>query len=315
MQLKTAIIQQAPIFLNLTESIELAGKLISDSKNNGANIVIFPETWFPGYPLWFDHAPGAVLWDSKAGKALFRILYQNSIEVDDINYLTLHKFAKENAVYLCIGMNEKRAGTIYNTLALIDNSGDPYKTKIHRKLVPTFTERLVWGRGDGSTLNVMTTEYGNIGGLICWEHWMPLARSHMHDLGEILHISQWPAAKEMHQIAARHYAFEGGCFVAAAGTFIMKSDVISGFDSLHTDEHEAGKLLESIEKDVLMDGGSSLIAPDGAYVINPVHENEKIIYAEFDTDRALEAKYELDTAGHYSRPDIFQLSVNKKVKF
>lgn len=213
--------------------------------------------------------------------------------------------------YVIIGAHERCGDSLYNTMLFLSNNGSSYY--VHRKLTPTFTERLVWGQGDGSTLTTITTEYGRIGGLICWEHWLPLARAAMHSMHEIVHVAQWPGVGEMHQIASRHYAFEGQCYVLAAGTVLRKSEVLNGFDSLPSPVPEARTLLEHIpdnDNQLLQHGGSSIIAPNGTYVVEPVYESETILYAELDPDKVLEGKMHLDTDGHYSRPDVFHLTVN-----
>ena len=163
----------------------------------------------------------------------------------------------------------------------------------------------------------METKYGSVGGLICWEHWMPFARAVMHQKNEVIHLCQWPGVHDLHQLASRHYAFEGQCFTAAAGTFIKKKDVLNGFDSLGIKEKGARSLLESIngnKNKVLYSGGSAFIAPDSNYITDPVYNKSEIIYADLNLDLVNEGKLTLDSSGHYSRPDIFTLNVNNKVQ-
>jgi nitrilase len=179
--------------------------------------------------------------------------------------------------------------------------------------MPTYSERMVWGRGDGSTLSVLSTECGNVGGLICWEHWMPLARAAMHAKGEVIHVAQWPAVKDLHQLASRHYAFEGQCFVLAAGSVLSRGEVMEGFRSLSFSRGEALELLEAIpgeDEDLVLTGGSAVIGPDGGYVAGPVWEERRTIYAEIELGRIREGQLVLDTGGHYARPDVFRLVVN-----
>jgi predicted amidohydrolase len=210
-----------------------------------------------------------------------------------------------------MGAHERLDGTLYNTMLTIDRDGQNFQ--IHRKLIPTYTERLVWGRGDGSTLGVMPSEYGNLGGLICWEHWMPLARATMHAQDETLHIAQWPAVKELYQIASRHYAFEGQCFVLAAGSVLSRGDILEGYHSLAQTEAGALELLEAIpgeDTDLVLRGGSAVIAPDSSYLEGPVFDQSLILYADIDPERISEGHLVLDTQGHYARPDVFHLRVN-----
>jgi predicted amidohydrolase len=179
--------------------------------------------------------------------------------------------------------------------------------------MPTYTERLVWGRGDGSTLSVLDTEYGVLGGLICWEHWMPLARAAMHAKHEAIHVAQWPSVKDVHQLASRHYAFEGGCFVLAAGCILSRRDILEGYGSLGLASDEGLEILEEMpggEDDLILNGGSAVIGPDSDYLAGPLFDEPGIIYAELQLERIIEGRLTLDTSGHYARPDVFQLAVN-----
>ncbi|MCG8435680.1 MAG: carbon-nitrogen hydrolase family protein, partial [Gammaproteobacteria bacterium] len=213
--LKAAVIQEPPVFLNLQASIDKACGLIETAAGAGAKVIAFPETWLPGYPLWLDFAPNAGLWDHPPAKALFKHMMNNCVSITNGDLKPLLAAAAKTGSYVIMGAQERDGGTIYNTIIYI--APDNKTFRIHRKLVPTYTERLVWGQGDGSTLNVLETEFGNIGGLVCWEHWMPLARAAMHAKKEAIHIAQWPMVKDLHHIASRQYAFEGQCFVLAAG--------------------------------------------------------------------------------------------------
>ena len=206
-------------------------------------------------------------------------------------------------------MHERDGATLYNTTIYFEPNGN---YKIHRKLTPTYTERLIWGMGDGSTLNVLETPYGVLGGLICWEHWMPLARAAMHSKHEIIHTAQYPTVHERHQIASRQYAFEGQCFVLASGCVLTKKDALEGFESLETGDKEAFDLLESMRNEKLQRGGSTIIAPDISYVAEPVFDQPGIVYGELDLSLATQGNLLLDTNGHYSRPDVFKLTVNTK---
>lgn len=310
---KVAIVQHAPVFLNLDESLRKARVLIEEAANLGASIIAFPETWLPGYPVWLDYAPGAALWDSQPAKVLYRHLADNSLSIPGTHFDELRAMARDTATHLVMGAHERRGATLYNTMILFASDGQSYQ--IHRKLMPTYTERLVWGRGDGSTLGVMPGAYGNLGGLICWEHWMPLARAALHAQHEVLHVAQWPSVKELHQIASRHYAFEGQCFVLAAGSVLSRGDVLAGFHSLDRPPAEALDLLGSMpggDQDLLLRGGSAVIAPGSSYVTGPVFDEPCILYAEIRPELILEGHLTLDTEGHYSRPDIFTLLVDDR---
>lgn len=308
--LKAAIIQHPPVFLNIEESIKKACNLIEQAASEGANLIVFPETWLPGYPVWFDYSPKAALWGHHPARTLYRILVENSITIPGKHVDKLLKMGQKTKAYIAMGAHELVGGTLYNTMLLIDKGG---KFLVHRKLVPTYTERLVWGRGDGSTLQVLNTEYGSIGGLICWEHWMPLARAAMHARGESIHIAQWPSVKELHDLASRHYAFEGQCFVLAAGTALTRGEILEGFASTDRYDQEARGLLEEIpggNSDLVLKGGSAIIAPNASHVSGPVYDRACIVYGEIQLDMIAEGHLTLDTNGHYSRPDVFHLEVN-----
>ena len=306
---KVALVQQPPVFLNLAKTLAKVETIAKECAKEGAKIVVFPETWLAGYPVWLDEAPKAALWDYAPAKRLYQYLTENSLQIPGAEFARLQKIVKQNLLYLIVGIHERSGGTLYNTTVYFEPDGG---YKIHRKLTPTYTERLVWGVGDGSTLNVLETPYGILGGLICWEHWMPLARAAMHAKGEVIHTAQFPTVHERHQIASRHYAFEGQCFVLTSGCVMSKSDVLKGFKSLETDDKEVFDLLDSMEKEMLLRGGSAIIAPDGSYVVEPIFDESATIYGELKLDLVKQGHLLLDTDGHYSRPDVFQLKVNDK---
>jgi len=306
---KVALIQEPPVFLNLSETLAKAEKLAIEAKENGTKIIVFPETWLPGYPIWLDDAPKAGFWDYPPAKRLYQYLAENSIEIGSAEFERLKKIAINSEAYFVMGIHERDGGTLYNTTVYFAPDGS-FKT--HRKLVPTYTERLVWGRGDGSTLNTLDTPYGVLGGLICWEHWMPLARAAMHSKHEAIHVAQYPTVHERHQIASRQYAFEGQCFVLASGCVLSKKDALEGFESLETGDKEVFDLLESMRNDQLQRGGSAIISPDISYVVEPVFDDPRAVYGELDLGVARQMNLLLDTDGHYSRPDVFELRVNTK---
>jgi nitrilase len=308
---QVAVIQQPPVFLNIEESVEKACALVEQAAGQGANVIAFPETWLPGYPVWLDFSPNAALWDYPPAKALYRLLVENSVTIPGKHLERLLAVAGKTGTYVIMGAHERLGGTLYNTMIYIARNGKEFQ--FHRKLLPTYTERLVWGRGDGSTLSVLNTEYGVLGGLICWEHWMPLARAAMHAKRETVHIAQWPYVKELHHLASRHYAFEGQCFVIAAGCILSRGEAIEGFHSLGQPDSSALELLEAMpgeKEDLILRGGSAIIAPNSEYLKGPVCDEACIIYAEIELGRIAEGHLFLDTQGHYSRPDVFHLEVD-----
>jgi predicted amidohydrolase len=306
-----AVVQDSPVFLNLEASLEKACGLIGEAAAQGAKVIAFPETWLPGYPVWLDYAPKAAAWDYGPAKALYRLLVGNSISIPGPQVERLLEVAKNAGSHVVMGVHEREGGTLYNTLLILDRDGSTFK--VHRKLVPTYGERLVWGRGDGSTLRAHATEFGVLGGLICWEHWMPLTRAAMHAQHESIHVAQWPSVNRNHDLASRHYAFEGRCFVLAAGSVLTKREAMEGCRSLGAAASEAMELLESTPKgdeDLLLRGGSAIIAPNAKNLAGPVLDEACILYAELRPELITEGHFTLDTNGHYARPDVFTLEVN-----
>lgn len=310
---KAAIIQEAPVFLNLEASVEKAISHIRSAVDMGAEIVAFPECWFPGYPVWLDFAPRAGIWDEPGAKKLFELLAKNSFAQGDKHIEALQAIVEETGVILSIGAHERDGNTLYNT-SFMFQPGACMPT-LHRKLMPTYTERLIWGNGDGSTLGTLSTQWGAIGTLICWEHWMPLARAAMHAKGETIHVAQWPMVKEMNLVASRHYAFEGRCTVLAAGSVMTKKEVLEGYRSTGINSAEAEAMLMSMpgeDSSLIHRGGSAIIAADGSYITEPVYDKTCIITGDIDVSLQLQESMALDTDGHYSRPDVFELSVNTR---
>ena len=302
-----AIVQSSPVFLDLDASVAKAITLTDKAARNGARIITFGETWLPGYPAWLDYCPDVALWDHAPSKEVFARLRQNSVSVPGRETQRLGQIAGDLELTLVIGVSERvdsgpGNGTLYNSLLTFTPDG--LLANHHRKLVPTYTERLVWGQGDGGGLESVATSAGRVGGLICWEHWMPLARQALHNSGEDIHVAVWPTVHEMHQIASRHYAFEARCFVLAAGLVMRAKD-------LPTELRATPELAGNSDAFVLR-GGSAIIGPDGNYVVEPVYEQEATITAELDLNAVDREKMTLDVSGHYSRPDIFTFQVCKR---
>ena len=313
--LRVTLVQTPPAFLHLAGCMARAETALREAAAAGAELVVFPETWLPGYPLWLDEAPGAALWDHPPTRSLHRCLLENSPSLDGPEIAALRRAAGETQTDVVIGIHERSGNTLYNTMLYITDRGR--RLDLHRKLVPTYTERLVWGRGDGSTLPVVERPWGRLGGLICWEHWMPLARAAMHARRETVHVAQWPWVREMHQIASRHYAFEGRCFVLASGCQLTVDDVRAGFDAV-ADRYPAGReLLDQIEGPgdrPLLRAGSGVAGPDGMWVVPPALDSRKTVYAELDTRAIAEEVMTMDSDGHYARPDVFSLTVDTRAR-
>lgn len=308
-KLTVAVVQAAPIPLDFQAGIDKALRLAREAIDGGARVVAFGETFLGGYPLWLDEAPGAALWDHPGTKALHAIMLEQAVVAHDERLLPLQELADASGAIISIGAHERVRRSLVNN-QLTFRPGLPVLD--HRKLVPTHGERLIWGRGDGSTLGVHQAEWGRLGTLICWEHWMPLARAAMHNLAEDVHIAAWPTVRESHQIASRHYAMEGRCFVLAAGLVQMKDDLLDGLERVGGSD-VARELLEAIPGKVLNRGGSLIAAPD-TRVIAQAGDGEETLLAELDLAEVAAGLANLDTDGHYARPEVFELSVDTRAK-
>jgi nitrilase len=296
---KVAAVQAAPVFLDREATVEKGCALIAEVAAAGARLAVFPETWIPGYPVW---ANADSRWNYGPSKKLYGQLYRNSVEVPGPAVDRLREAARRNGIAVVMGINERIAtGTLYNSMLFIDRDGTLLGT--HRKLVPTYHERMIWGRGDGSTLSVFDSSVGRLGGLVCWEHWMPLARFSLYAQGEQVHAAVWPSAPETFLLSCRAMAFEGRCFVVAAASYFTKSMLPSGFP--------LAKEMEVLSEHLCL-GGSAVIGPDARFIAGPVYDCETIVYADIDLNRIAEEKELLDVAGHYSRPDVFNLSLNRR---
>jgi predicted amidohydrolase len=301
---KVAAVQAAPVYLDLQSSVEKAAGLIGEAARLGAKLVVFPETWLPGYPAWLDCCRDYAVWDRPETKRVFARLMQNSAVVPGPITEVLGASAREHDVVLNISVQERITegpgrGTLYNTMLTFGSNGALLNR--HRKLMPTYTERLIWGQGDGSSLRAVHTSAGRLGGLICWEHWMPLARQVLHASGEDIHVAAWPQVKEMNLLASRHYAFEGRCFVIACGATMKAGDLPPELEPIES--------LKQNPDSLVLNGGSAIIGPDGSLLAGPVFNEEEILTAELDLARIAEESLTLDVTGHYSRPDLFDVKL------
>jgi len=300
MSIRVAAVQAAAIHLDLNRSLQKALALIAEAAALGAKLIVFGETCLPGYPAWLDCCRDVALWDHDPVKKVFARLRENSMVVPSENTDAIGRTARDHGVVVNIGVHERVTegagrGTLYNTMLTF--GADGVLLNKHRKIMPTYSERMIWGQGDGSSLRAVQTEVGRVGGLICWEHWMPLARQALHTSGEDIHVAAWPQVKEMNLVASRHYAFEGRCFVIACGSIMRAREIPAELE-----------LIESLKQNpdaLVLSGGSAIIAPDGKVIAGPVFEAETILTADLDFSRIAEESLVLDVTGHYFRPDIF----------
>jgi predicted amidohydrolase len=300
--IRVAIVQgDAGRDATLTRTAELA----AEAAQGGATIVVFPETWLPGYPIWLDVCRDVAIWDSPAVKKVFADYASRSIDVNGADGAALSRIAADLNITLVIGVSERVAagpgrGTLYNSLLTYGSDGTLLNH--HRKLMPTYTERIVWGAGDATGVRAVDIEGGcRIGGLICWEHWMPLTRQALHESGEDIHVAVWPTAHDMLQVASRHYAFEGRCFVLAAGSIMRGRDLPAELEP-HPSKVPSPDAF-------IMRGGSAIYGPNGALIAGPIFDDPMIVFGDLDLQRVREESMALDVAGHYSRPDCFSFGV------
>jgi aliphatic nitrilase len=283
-----AAVQAAPEFVDREATVDKACHLIAQAAKNGVRLVVFPETWVPAYPFWDMQRPDAWL-----------ELYRNAVEVPSAATGKLSAAARKAKAYVAIGINERDArtkGSLYNSILYLGPDGAIMG--VHRKLMPSVTERLVWGMGDGSGLHIFETPLGRLGGLICWEHEMTLVKYAMYARGEQVHASVWPAwttQRDHIQFGTRQYAYEGKCFVVVSCGVLDAKAVPAAWRG------------PSPARGQIADGGSAIIAPDGGYIAGPVYGEETILYGEIDLRRVAQAKRLVDVAGHYSRPDVVRL--------
>jgi predicted amidohydrolase len=296
-----AAVVQAEVACDVASCLELTREKALEAASSGAELIVFPETWIPGYPAWLDSCRDAALWDHGPVKAIFARIVENSIAIPGPAFDKLAQIARDAAATLVVGISERvergaGRGTLYNSLVTIGPDGRLLNH--HRKLMPTYTERLIWGAGDVEGLRAVDTPAGRVSALVCWEHWMPLARQALHESGEDLHVAVWPTVHDLHQVASRQYAFEGRCFVVASGAMMRASALPPELDP-HPDRVTGGD-------EWVLRGGGAIIGPDGKYVVDPVYDEPRLLLAELDLRRLSEERMTLDVTGHYHRPEMFE---------
>ena len=300
---KVAVVQAAPVFMNLDATIEKGIALIEQAAKNGARLITFPECWVPGYPWW------AWLSAPAHNVKYFASYHDNCLVRDSAAFERLCRAAKANQIFVSMGASERDHGSLYMAQFLIDDSGELLKGR--RKLKPTFVERTVFGEGDGSDLEVTETKLGRIGQLNCWEHLQPLTKYALFSLHEQVHIGAWPSfscypqafslGSELNSAVSQVYAAEGQCFVLASCAVISPEMV--------------EQLCETPEHHELMASGgghSRIYGPDGSALADPISEHEEgILYADINLEAIAIAKCFADPIGHYARSDVTQLLLNR----
>jgi nitrilase len=295
-----ACAQVEPVVLDREASIARLDEVTREAAGAGAELVVFPEAFIPAYPssAWARFLAG---WADPRAKAAFARLAEESVEVPGPAADRLGEIARDHGVWLVTGVTEidpERPGTLYNTLLYHDPEGT--LALHHRKLVPTNHERLVWGQGDGRGLRAIETGFGRLGGLICWENYMPLARFSLYESGVELYVASTADDADAWQATLVHIARESRAFVIAPSHFQRTAAYPDDFPLLE----------ELAEFEIIGRGGSAILGPDGGYLAGPLYDEEGILYAELDPIRLHEERQRFDPAGHYHRPDILKLEVN-----
>jgi nitrilase len=296
---KVACVQAEPAILDRDATLDRLEQLAAEAAGNGAELVVFPETFIPVYPSsrWAKAFAG---WQDDGAKRVFAQIAQNSIAVGSPSERRIAAAAQELGVWLVTGVNEvelERPGTIYNSLLYHSPTGE--LVLHHRKLVPTNHERLVWGQGDGRGLHAVETGFGRIGGLICWENYMPLARFALYESGVEIYIASTADDGDAWQATLVHIARESRAYVVSPCHFQRASSYPADFP-LASELEGAG---------LLGRGGSAILAPDGSYLAGPLYDDEGILYADLDPSTLLAERQRFDPVGHYNRPDVLQLTV------
>ncbi len=300
---RIAAVQATSVFLDLEASVEKACRLIRQAAGEGARLVVFPEAFLPGYPVWVWFMPGG---HTHPLRELYSELHANSVSIPGPTTEVLGAVAAECGVALAIGVNERNSessdSTLFNTLLYMGPDGSVLGS--HRKLIPTTAEKLVWGRGDGSDLEVYDLPFGRLGGLICWENYMPLARYALTAWGAQLHAAPTWDRGEPWLSTTRHVAKEGRVFVLASCQVVHKDDIPDRFSFKE-------KYLGAVEG-WLNPGGTVIVDPDGKIVAGPAAEEETILYADVRPDQLVGPRWQIDVAGNYARPDVFELRVHRR---
>jgi nitrilase len=299
-----ACVQAEPVILDRERTLDKLEGLAAEAAGRGAELVVFPETFVPVYPSsrWAKAFAG---WENDGAKETFARIAQNSIAVGSPSEQRLAACARELGIWLVTGVNEvetERPGTIYN--ALLYHAPDGSLALHHRKLVPTNHERLIWGQGDGRGLNAVETGFGRVGGLICWENYMPLARFALYESGVEIYVASTADDGDAWQSTLVHIARESRSYVVSPSAFQRASSYPDDFP-LRAELDGAG---------VIGRGGSAILAPDGSYLAGPLYDEEGILYAELDPGRLLAERQRFDPVGHYHRPDVLRFGVSPSAR-
>jgi len=303
--LKVALAQISPIWLNKEMTLKKIVNTISEAGTQNAELIVFSEALLPGYPFWLSLTDGAQ-WNSPVQKELYAHYACNAVQIEACEIDEICLLAKKFGMSVYLGLIERaknRGGhSLYCSLVYIDQHGEI--KSVHRKLQPTYDERLTWSAGDGNGLQVHSLKQFTVGGLNCYENWMPLARTALYGLGEDLHIAVWPGSVHNTSDISRFIALESRSFVVSVSALMKKEHF--PLDTPHLD-----KILKNCPE-ILANGGSCVAGPDGEWIAEPVINKEGLIYTTLDFNRIYEERQNFDSVGHYSRPDVTKLTVNSE---
>jgi nitrilase len=295
---RVAVVQAAPVAFDRKRTLEKTADLAADAHRRGARLTLFPEAFVSAYPR--GHGFGAVVGGrTPEGREQFRLYWESAVDVPGPHVDQLAGIARSNETHLVIGIIERDGGTLYCTVLFFGPDGR-YLGK-HRKLMPTASERLVWGFGDGSTMPVIQTEIGKIGAVICWENYMPLLRTAMYAKGVEIYCAPTADTRDTWLPTMQHVAMEGRCFVLSCNQFARRRDYPANYQTMFGDDPET----------VMSRGGSCIIGPLGQVLAGPDFSGETILTADLDLADIARARLDFDAVGHYARPDVFQLVVDE----
>lgn len=300
MKVKVAVVQDAPVFFDKEKTIQKISDWAKKGKEQNCHLVLFPESFIPGYPRGFDFGT-KVGSRSEAGRELYLEYFKNSIDLESEDLTLLESIAKENNLYLVIGVTEqvKNTGSLYCSMLYISPVNG--LLGVHRKIKPTGQERVIWAEADGASLVSFDTPIGKLGGLICWENLMPLARFSMYQQGVEIYLAPTADSRDSWTSMMRHIAMEGKCYVLGCNQFFKKS--------MHTERFQA--LLEN-EHEEICRGGSIIVGPQGEIIAGPLYDKSGMLTAELDLEKLIANKLDFDAIGHYSRKDIFHIEIKNQ---
>ena len=296
--IKVGVAQSTPVFFDLEATMEKTRTIVAEQAAAGVQLLLFPESYFPGYPRGFDFDTVIGARTDK-GRQMWQAYWENSITVGDVYYQELEQLSKAHNIFLVVGVTEKelRTTSLYCSMFYFDPQQGG--VGVHRKLKPTGSERLVWGEGDADGLICPETTLGRVGGLICWENLMPLARMALYEQGLDIYLAPTADARPTWLPIMQHIAQEGRCFVLTANQFFRRSDYPEHLQSLARVPEECCR------------GGSAIVSPYGEVIAGPLWDEEGVLVADLDRSEVLRSRFDFSVAGHYNRPDLFGFNVKK----